>query len=142
MKSFIKTKFSLLAILFAATLFFSATQFNYAQTVTPVIMAQVNAELQKRGLNEAEVRTRLLQEGIDLENVPPSELPQYQARVTAILDAMEAEKKGTTTTETPITEPVISEPQTTLEEAAAEAEQRVIQVDAAKDEGAVKIYGH
>ncbi|MDP2114832.1 MAG: hypothetical protein Q8K69_12320, partial [Bacteroidota bacterium] len=56
-----------------------------SQTVTPVIMAQINAELQKRGLTESEVRVRLLQKGIDLENIPPAELPQYQSRVTAVL---------------------------------------------------------
>lgn len=142
MKSFIKTKFSLLTLLLTVFILLSTTQINYAQTVNPVIMAQVNAELQKRGLNEVEVRSRLLQEGIDLENIPPAELPQYQARITAILDAMEAEKKAGTTTKTAIAKPLVVEPQTTKEEAAAEAAQRIIQVDAAKDEGAVKIYGH
>jgi protein involved in polysaccharide export with SLBB domain len=72
----------------------SATGFSAAQNaITPAIRAQVSTELQKRGLNEAEVRTRLLQNGIDLENVPPAELPKYQGRVTAILDQMQAEKK-------------------------------------------------
>ena len=42
----------------------------FAQTVSPVVMAQINAELQKRGLTEGEVRARLLQKGIDLENIP------------------------------------------------------------------------
>ena len=64
------------------------------QTISPGIMQMVTGELQKRGLSESEVRTRLLQKGIDLENVPPKELPQYQTRVTAVLDELEAEKKA------------------------------------------------
>ena len=43
-----------------------------AQTINPAIMTQINAELQKRGLTESEVRVRLLQKGINLENIPPS----------------------------------------------------------------------
>lgn len=65
-----------------------------SQTITPAIMSQISAELQRRGLTESEVRVRLLQKGIDLENVPPAELPQYQSRVTAVLDELQAEKKA------------------------------------------------
>jgi|SRR5665647_365366 len=64
-----------------------------AQTIPPAVMIQINAELQKRGLTENEVRVRLLQKGIDLEKIPPAELPQYQERVTAVLDELQAEKK-------------------------------------------------
>ncbi|MDA3906233.1 MAG: SLBB domain-containing protein [Bacteroidales bacterium] len=127
-----------------------------AQSVSPVIMAQINSELKSRGLTETEVRTRLLSEGIDLENIPPDELPQYQTRVTAILDKMEAEKKGTTnaaaaevTTGPIVAKPIviepakeiITQPETTKEEAVAEAAQRVITADV-KKEGPAKIYGH
>ncbi|MDO9040220.1 MAG: polysaccharide biosynthesis/export family protein, partial [Bacteroidota bacterium] len=132
-----------------------------SQTVTPAIMAQINAELQKRGLTESEVRVRLLQKGIDLENVPPAELPQYQSRVTAVLDELEAEKKAgksapqqiiintpqtippadnaaTQQTNTPAT----TAPVTTMQEAAAEASQRVIQTAGAKKGNGSNIYGH
>ena len=138
-----------------------------AQTVTPVIMAQINAELQKRGLTESEVRVRLLQKGIDLDNIPPAELPQYQTRVTAVLDELEAEKKdkkngapqitinnapplqlADTVTGLPTKLPTgarISKketlPITTPNEAAAEAAQRVVQVAAVKT-GIANIYGH
>jgi len=155
MKSLIKTKFSLLAILLTIFFLLSNAQVNYAQTVTPAIMAQVNAELQKRGLDETEVRTRLLAEGIDLESVPPEELPKYQSRVNAILDKMVEEKKaaaaGPAANQPEITTPIIIEaanveaetnpPVTTKEEAVAEAAQRVVQADA-KEEGPAKIYGH
>lgn len=137
-----------------------------AQTVTPAIMAQMNAELQKRGLTETEVRGRLLQKGIDLENVPPAELPQYQSRVTAVLDELQAEKAAgknavsappininvggtnptptSTTVSAPNNQAIDSPaaPVTTMKEAAAEASQRVIQNDAAKKEGNNAIYGH
>lgn len=58
----------------------------------PNMMAMAQAELQKRGLNEAEVRSRLLSEGIDVDNIPPTEYANYQSRVTDILNKMQAEK--------------------------------------------------
>ena len=60
------------------------------QSATMMAMAQ--AELQKRGLNETEVRTRLMEEGIDVDNIPPSEYINYQSRVLAILNQMQSEK--------------------------------------------------
>lgn len=62
----------------------------YGQSATMMSMAQ--AELQKRGLNETEVRTRLLSEGIDVDNISPADYVGYQDRVLAILDQMQAEK--------------------------------------------------
>ena len=58
----------------------------------PNMMAMAQAELQKRGLDETEVRARLLQEGIDVDNIPPTEYANYQSRVTNILNKMQAEK--------------------------------------------------
>ncbi len=131
--------------------------------IPPAARAQVNAELQKRGLTESEVQARLLQEGINLESIPPAQLPQYQGRVIAILDKMQAEKRQAntggaasqqpvnisieTTPETTGTVPaainaaeVPVEPVTTPEEAAAEASQRVVLQEAAKKK--TNIYGH
>ena len=87
---------SLLVLIGVVGLFLLGTITIQAQTVTPAIMAQITAELQKRGLTESEVRVRLLQKGIDLENIPPTELPQYQERVIAVLDELQAEKKAGT----------------------------------------------
>ena len=65
-----------------------------AQNVpTPAIMTMIKTELDKRGLKEADVRARLIKNGIDLEHIPPAELPKYQGRVIAILDEMSREKK-------------------------------------------------
>ena len=134
-----------------------------AQTVTPVIMTQISAELQRRGLTENEVRVRLLQKGIDLENIPPAELPNYQERVTTVLDELQAEKKQANKGALPATQPSANTsitidtgnaaataekpseatvlPATTKQEAVAEAAQRVVQ-EAAKEEGGSAIYGH
>ncbi len=67
----------------------------FAQSASMMAMAQ--AELQKRGLNETEVRTRLLEEGIDVDNIAPTEYANYQDRVMAILNRMQAEKAAADT---------------------------------------------
>jgi len=121
----------------------------FAQSASMMAMAQ--AELQKRGLNETEVRARLLENGIDVDNIPPTEYASYQDRVISILNQMQAEKNaavaevapaaaatggvGATTAE--------NTPQTTTGEAAAEAA-----LEVALDENNVSptagndIYGH
>ena len=108
-----------------------------AQSASMLSMAR--AELDKRGLSEAEVRTRLMQEGIDPEAIPPSDYPKYQGRVMAILNEMQAEKAaenqttatvaGETVATTDVNPTVIEVgpvsaddvPQTTIGEAAAES---------------------
>lgn len=136
-----------------------------SQTIPPAFMSKVSAELQRRGLTESEVRVRLLQKGIDLENVPPAELPQYQSRVIAVLDELQAEKKKATLAQPSTAQPVninvggtsqvktdsvtaiiaptvAVAPVTTPQEAAADAAQRVIQTKIAQKEGDKAIYGH
>ena len=131
------------------------------QAQSASMMAMAQAELNKRGLNEAEVRTRLLENGIDVDNIQPSEYANYQTRVLAILDQMQAEKAGdgttivvnagtgeptgTLTEDTPAgaAETGAQTPQTTAGEAAAEAA-----LEAAKADNGVSptegnhIYGH
>lgn len=58
------------------------------------MMSMARAELSKRGLEESEVRTRLLENGIDVDNIQPADYPAYQSRVISILDQMQAEKNG------------------------------------------------
>ena len=65
-----------------------------AQNATMISMAQ--AELNKRGLNETEVRARLMENGIDVDNIQPADYPAYQSRVIQILDQMQAEKNEAT----------------------------------------------
>lgn len=157
----LKTRSFPILILALCFLMFGTLMVQAQTTASPAIMAQINAELQKRGLTESEVRVRLLQKGIDLENIPPAELPQYQTRITAVLDELQAEKKAgnnppqqiiintaqpnttaDTTARKQISNIATVAPVTTTKEAAAEASQRVIQTAAAKKEGASAIYGH
>ena len=67
------------------------------------LLSMARAELDKRGLSEAEVRTRLLENGIDVDSIPPSEYAYYQDRVLSILSQMEAEKRGTVAASTSTT---------------------------------------
>lgn len=78
-----------------AVLFAMLPLVAFAQSASMMAMAQ--AELQKRGLNETEVRTRLLEEGIDVDNISPTEYANYQDRVMAILNKMQAEKAAADT---------------------------------------------
>ena len=124
---------------------------------SPNMMAMAQAELQKRGLNETEVRTRLLENGIDVDNIPPTEYKNYQGRIMSILDQMQAEKaakeapktteEGASSTtgggETTVTATSATMPQTTIGEAAAEAalEEAIAENGVSPTEGS-DIYGH
>ena len=129
-------------------------QVTIAQTVSPIIMQQINAELARRGLNEGEVRTRLLKEGIDIDNIQPVDLPDYQDRITAILDDMEEEKNAVAVAVAepePEPEPVtqvtvddedIKEAISTNEEDFAVAVEKVVKQSVPENEGPAQIYGH
>ena len=117
---------------------------------TPDMMSMARNELQKRGLEETEVRARLLQEGIDVDNIPPTEYANYQGRVTAILNQMQAEKasqnNAAPTAATSANEATVTAsdmPQTTVGEAAAEValEEALDQNNVSPTEGS-DIYGH
>ncbi len=68
--------------------------------------AQVKAELDKRGLSQAEVEARLREKGIDINNVNKNNAALVEQQIQQVLAEMEAEKKsggvkkGTTTTPT------------------------------------------
>ncbi len=57
-----------------------------------VVQEQARQEIQRRGLDEAEVRTRLLQRGIDMDKVTPEQLPQLQGTIEQVIKELEAEK--------------------------------------------------
>ena len=123
-----------------AVLFAMLPMVAFAQSASMMAMAQ--AELQKRGLSETEVRTRLMEEGIDVDNIPPTEYANYQDRVMAILNRMQAEKAAADTNTTATGEvvaAVVDIPQTTTDEAAAEAATAENGVSATEGNG---IYGH
>ena len=123
----------------------------WGQTASMLTMAQ--AELQKRGLTETEVRTRLMEEGIDVDNIPPTEYSNYQSRVMQIINKMQAEKAaadtnpaGAATGGVEVVTAAQDMPQTTNGEAAAE---QALETAIAMNEEAEKgpqdpkaIYGH
>ena len=135
--------------LFLMILFFAVLPITMLAQ-TPDMMAMARAELQKRGLDETEVRARLYEEGIDVDNIPPTEYASYQGRVTEILNKMVAEKNaavaapasaatgGDAVVVTPI-----DIPQTTTGEAAAEnaLKQELEENNVSPTEG-TDIYGH
>ena len=115
----------------------------FAQSAALLSLAQ--AELQKRGLSETEVRMRLMDEGINVDTIPPSEYAQYQTRIIAILDKMQAEKTASIATagENVMVESAEDAPVTTTGEALAEAElkQELKENHVSPTEGD-HIYGH
>lgn len=124
-----------------AVLFAMLPMLAFAQSASMMAMAQ--AELQKRGLSETEVRTRLLEEGIDVDNISPTEYVNYQDRVLAILDKMQAEKSSAdanaAATGIEIAPATAAVPQSTADEIAAEA---AIQEKNAPATDSLAIYGH
>jgi len=135
--------------LFLTLMFFALLPFTMLAQM-PDMMSMARSELQKRGLEETEVRARLLQEGIDVDNIPPTDYANYQGRVTEILNKMVAEKNAAN--ETPsapatggesVVTSAIEVPQTTTGEAAAEdALQRAIQENNVSSTEGNDIYGH
>ena len=148
-----------------AILCFSISLSALAQSANMLAMAR--SELAKRGLQESEVRARLMEEGIDVDNIPPTEYANYQSRVMDVINRMQAEKAAATSAATaaaPSASAAIADtgageqviaaaaaqadtpnefPQTTLGEAAAEEaleqalEQNHVSATAGDD-----IYGH
>ena len=130
-----------------AVLFAMLPMVAFAQSASMMAMAQ--AELQKRGLNETEVRTRLLEEGIDVDNISPTEYANYQDRVLAILNKMQAEKAAAdtnaATTGIEVAPATAAVPQSTIGETAAEAAMETTlasQKETKPATDSLAIYGH
>ena len=127
-------------LIIAAMLAFASIAVALAQS--PTILSMAQAELDKRGLKEAEVRSRLMEEGIDVDKIHPSEYAFYQDRVLKILDQMQTENATRDTTAVDAKPALkIDIPQTTPQEAKAETEQEetIQQLTAAAPDD---IYGH
>ena len=124
----------------------------FAQSASMIAMAQ--SELQKRGLNETEVRARLMENGIDVDNIPPTEYANYQGRVMKIIDQMVAEKNKSKAEVAPAAAAVATggeavvlsaedAPQTTSGEAAAEeALEEALKENHVSTTAGDNIYGH
>ena len=73
---------------------FFLTKTTFAQQVsTNVDTSVINSELRKRGLSEEEVRQRLEERGIDIDNIRPQDLPRVQKQIEEIVAELEKEKK-------------------------------------------------
>ena len=118
----------------------------------PNILSLARAELEKRGLEEAEVRTRLIEEGIDVDAIPPSEYKDYQERITDILNRMQEENTVagiSINVETPFgatidnTTTINEIPQSTEEESTAEdALEKTLEDNNVSPTEGNDIYGH
>ncbi len=64
----------------------------FGQTTDPALLQQARQEIQRRGLSETEVRTRLKARGIDMDNVTAEQLPQLQGTIQQVIQELEAEK--------------------------------------------------
>ncbi len=86
----------------------------YAQNTNPIIEQQARSAIQARGLDEGEVRARLLQEGIDIDNIRPEQLVSLQPTIEKILDDLETEKKGRARNNNSTIQPYSSTPTDTV----------------------------
>ncbi|MBR4793382.1 MAG: SLBB domain-containing protein [Bacteroidaceae bacterium] len=128
-----------------AVLFVMLPMVAFAQNASMMSMAQ--GELQKRGLNETEVRTRLMEEGIDVDNIPPTEYANYQGRVMDILNKMQAEKAAADTVGSAATArndaSTIVSPVSTASETIGESKTMLAANDAEPEtDETTAIYGH
>ncbi|MEL7376044.1 MAG: SLBB domain-containing protein [Bacteroidota bacterium] len=62
-----------------------------AQTPIP---PDVQTELNERNIDEAELRSRLLARGIDIDNIAPEDLPAIQPEIEAVIAELEAENRA------------------------------------------------
>lgn len=82
-------------ILFILFFCFAYSYVMHAQ-VPPISPAQAQAELQKRGITEAELRAKLLEKGVNLDNIDPTnptEVAQAQKAIEEAIKEIEAEKQ-------------------------------------------------
>jgi protein involved in polysaccharide export with SLBB domain len=75
------------------TLFFSLSIVAQNASQNPAIVNAALAELKKRGLDEKDVRKRLLERGIDIDNVPMADLPRVQKQIEEVIAELEREKE-------------------------------------------------
>ena len=117
------------------------TAVAFAQSAALLSMAR--EELDKRGLDESAVRARLLENGIDVDAISPSEYPAYQARVMAILDQMQKEKAGATNAAATDSVRIVYMPQPTTTPSEQEAEdENEAKKRQATEVDPNQIYGH
>jgi protein involved in polysaccharide export with SLBB domain len=73
----------------------------FSQKVSPAIQQKALQEIQSRGLDEAEVRAKLKERGIDIDNVTADQLPTLQPVLEEVIKELEAEKAAKQTVKPP-----------------------------------------
>lgn len=143
--------FVLLFTFLAAPLFLAVAADDLP--LSPGQMQQVREELRSRNITEEELNQRLLQKGVNLEEIPPEELPAYQAIIMDTVNELEAEKRAAQaeereeTTDTPsIASPAIVRPATpTIEQEIVRppvVEEPSLEQEPILEEETRMIYGH
>lgn len=94
-------KKAILLLLLGISLFTLQAQ----QNIPPQLQQQAREELQRRGIEEDEVRARLLQRGIDIDNVTPEQLPRLQQTLEEVIREIEQEKAAAQPQTAPATPP-------------------------------------
>jgi protein involved in polysaccharide export with SLBB domain len=92
---YMKSFFTLLTLL--VTIAILCPTNAHAQAVNQAVVAQVRSILTSKGLDENEVKSRLMSKGIDVEKMTPEELVKNKATIEQIVNEMEAENKSTKT---------------------------------------------
>ncbi|PHI20740.1 hypothetical protein CEQ90_06725 [Lewinellaceae bacterium SD302] len=86
--------------------------------ITPSQQAQARQELKRRNIDETELKARLLERGIDVDNMNPAELAAAQSQIEAVVAEMEAEARvRPAETSAPVTTPEPAEPPPAVVEA-------------------------
>jgi len=67
---------------------------SFAQNVPQTVIAQVQAMLASKGLNETDVKARLKAKGLDVEKMSQEELIKNRAEIEKTISEMEAEKNA------------------------------------------------
>jgi protein involved in polysaccharide export with SLBB domain len=62
----------------------------------PITLQQLRDELKKRGISENELRSRLIQKGVVLENIPPSQITRYRSTILETIAELEVENNTKT----------------------------------------------
>ena len=80
-------------LIFSVFLFCNSTGIAQQLDNIPIDQATIDRELERRGLTEAEVRVKLEERGIDIDNINASQLPQLEVTLEEIAKELEMEKQ-------------------------------------------------
>jgi len=81
-------------LLFGAILLCSSVGMSQQLDNIPIDQATIDRELERRGLTESEVRAKLEERDIDIDNINASQLPQLEVTLEEIAKELEAEKQA------------------------------------------------